>query len=509
MGSTFGGLNTMVRGLNANQLSLNTVGHNITNGSTDGYSRQSVNLVTTKSQTVYGVYGACQLGTGVDAASITRARNVFADKQYWQEKANSEYATAKQTSYDKIEALFDETSSSGLGTILNSFWGKLKTLSTSASDSSVRVVVRDTGKELTNKITSDAENLQGLVTDNNSSIALKVESVNQLTSKIYDLNKQIVTLEATGGQANDLRDSRDLMVDKLSALINVNVTERANGAYSIISNGNTLVDQDGALELTTKTTNNAQYGVQDVDIIIKSSGTVLSPTSGSLKGLQDSNTEAKGYINKLAKMSAYLLTTFNDQHKNSYGLNDQTGHNFFGEDATNYSTLAYNETTDTWTMNSATVNLTDIFNALHINTEFDKTGGTDLIAAKTKPKAATTGTGTGQDTASGDNATKLGDLLGNTSDGILLGNTTLTAYYTGVLGKLGVDAQSVDRTVTNQETIVTQITNWREETAGINTNEELSNMIKFQQGYSAASRCLTTMDEMLDKLINSTGTVGR
>lgn len=515
MGSTFGGLNTMVRGLNANQLSLNTVGHNITNGSTDGYSRQSVNLVTTKSQTVYGVYGACQVGTGVDAASITRARDVFADKQYWQENSNTNYASSKQTTYDKIESMFDETTSSGLGEILSNFWSKLKTLSTSASDDSVRVVVRDTGKELANKITSNADTLKDLITDNNDAIKLKVESVNQLTSKIYDLNRQIVAAETTGGHANDLRDSRDLMVDKLSALININVTEKDNGSYSIISSGNTLVDEDGALELTTKETNNAQYGVQDLAIVIKSSNTTYSPTNGELRGLQDCNTETKGYMDKLATMAASLLTTFNTQHKAGYGLNLDTEHNnnFFGDDPTDYSTLAYNSTLGKWQMDDGTgtstlkdVDLTDIFDYMHVNPAFDKTGGTSLIAARSNPKSAASGATA--DTASGDNATKLGDML-KTKAQTMLGGNTLESYYTGLLGKLGVDAQSVDRTVTNQETIMTQITNWREGTAGINTNEELTNMIKFQQGYSAASRCLTTMDEMLDKLINSTGVVGR
>lgn len=516
MRSTFGGLNTMVRGLMSSQLSLDTVGHNITNASTDGYSRQSVNLAATRSQTVYGMYGACQVGTGVDAVSITRARDVFADRQYWQENSNSKYAAARQTTYDKLQAMFNESDDTGLQAVLsgaNGFWSRLKNLSSNASIDSARVVVRDSGKELANTISGDASSLQDLIGDNNSSIELKVESVNQLTSKIYDLNKQIVKFESTGGHANDLRDSRDLMVDKLSALVNVNVTENDNGSFSISSSGNTLVDNDGALELTTEKTANSKYGVQDIKIVIKSSGTTYSPTNGELKALQDANVETKGYMDKLATMSAYLLTTFNDAHKAGYGLNDETGHNFFGDDGKDYSTLAYNKTLDKWQMDDGTgatvdVNLTDIFDYLHVNSKFDESGGTSLIAAKTKPKSATSGTSTGQNTASGDNATKLGDLLGNTSSA-MLGNNTLTSYYTSVLGKLGVDAQATDRKVTNQQTILTQVTSWREGTAGVNTNEELTNMIKFQQGYSAASRCLTTMDEMLDKLINSTGTVGR
>ena len=86
---------------------------------------------------------------------------------------------------------------------------------------------------------------------------------------------------------------------------------------------------------------------------------------------------------------------------------------------------------------------------------------------------------------------------------------SLNAYYNAVMSKLGSDSQSVDNKADAQDDLITQITNWRSSTSGVDWNEELTNMIKFQQGYSACSRCLTTMDEMLDKLVNSTGMVGR
>ena len=77
------------------------------------------------------------------------------------------------------------------------------------------------------------------------------------------------------------------------------------------------------------------------------------------------------------------------------------------------------------------------------------------------------------------------------------------------MSQLGTDANSTDTKESAQEDLITQIVNWRSSTSGVDWNEELTNMIKFQKGYSACSRCLTTMDEMLDRLINSTGTVGR
>jgi flagellar hook-associated protein 1 FlgK len=90
-----------------------------------------------------------------------------------------------------------------------------------------------------------------------------------------------------------------------------------------------------------------------------------------------------------------------------------------------------------------------------------------------------------------------------------IGTISLNAYYNFAMTNLGSDAETYDSKVEAQEEIMTQVTEWRESTAGVNWNQELTNMIMFQQGYMSCARCLTTMDEMLDKLINGTGVVGR
>lgn len=521
MRSTFGGLNTMVRGINISQLSLDTTGHNITNANTEGYSRQRVNTATTRSQTVYGFYGGCQLGTGVDATSITRARDVFADKQYWKESSNTNYSTAKKATYDKIEVIFDEADSNGLQSVMDNFWKSWKTLSGAASDDPTRVVVRDTGKQLTEMIQKYAGQLQDLAVDNAEQIELKVNSVNELTSQIADLNKQIFTMETTGGYANDLRDSRDLLVDKLSAFVNVSVYEMPNGTYSISSGGNTLVDGSTAQKLATKASFSKEYGIKTVEIVMDSTGSKFVPENGELKGLQDSVKEAKGYIDQMATMSAYLLTAFNDAHQKGFGLNDVTGVNFFGTDGdlnpdgSGTVTYSYDEVTKSVLKNDGSngtvtkLTTIEMIQELTVNERFDEKNGTELIAAKCQKGTSVPGGTDGENTASGNNAIILGDLLHVNSTSVVLGNVTLSAYYTGMMGQLGLSAQGTNNDVTNQENIMVQIENWRGSVSGVNWDEELTDMIRFQTAYKSCSRCLTAMDEMLDKLINSTGVVGR
>ena len=131
MRSTFAGLNTMVGGINTNRLSLDTVGHNISNASTTGYSRQSVNQAATNAQEVYSIYGTQLVGTGVDSLSITRARNIYADKQYWKENGDNSYYTAQQTNYSKLEAIFNDSDDTGVENAMTKFYKAWSEVSTS------------------------------------------------------------------------------------------------------------------------------------------------------------------------------------------------------------------------------------------------------------------------------------------------------------------------------------------------------------------------------------------
>ncbi|MBP3781087.1 MAG: flagellar hook-associated protein FlgK, partial [Selenomonas sp.] len=154
MRSTFSGLNTMVRGVFANQLSLDTVGHNITNASTEGYSRQSVNQAATRAQEVPSLYGNVLVGSGVDAMSLQRARNIYADKQYWAETSTHEYYKAEQVNYDKLEAIFDDSDDTGIKNAVDEFYKAWSSLSKDASADSTRVTVIEKGNIFVDKMST-------------------------------------------------------------------------------------------------------------------------------------------------------------------------------------------------------------------------------------------------------------------------------------------------------------------------------------------------------------------
>jgi flagellar hook-associated protein 1 FlgK len=366
-----------------------------------------------------------------------------------------------------------------------------------------------------------------------------------------------MTTEANGASANDLRDQRDNLVDTLSTYTNLNVYEDSNGMYSVVSNGVSLVN--GVNKLTLKLSDpieNSTYGVNDYNIEIKEAGTTFMPTNGILKSLQDTIAEDKTYIDGLANISATMMTTFNAQHQQGAGIDSAatSGLNFFGSndmtytwDATNNAVVATattksqtSSTTDgvtTYTLtktldssNTTSLKGINIINAMTVATELTASDGQNLIAARTTSGTAGTPTTSGtktttkttftsstmNGTADGTNAVNISALFNmdqsNTVDKTTtraIGEVSINNYYNTMTSKLGSDSESMDDKASSQDDLITQITNWRSSTSGVDWNEELTNMIKFQQGYSACSRCLTTMDEMLDKLVNSTGTVGR
>lgn len=600
MRSTFAGLNTMVRGIFSNQLSLDTVGHNITNASTDGYSRQSVNLAATKAQSVASLYGDVLVGTGVDSTSIERARNVYADKQYWSETSTQQYYKTTQTNYDKVEAIFDDSDSTGVLNAMEEFYKAWQDLSSNASTASSRVAVIEKGNVFADKLKTVSQQMQDQINAQYDDMRLTVGKVNDATEQIVQLNKSIMSLEATGGSANDLRDQRDLLVDELSKYMNVNVYEDSKGMYSVVSNGITMVGGVNRLTLEmSDAIENPDYGINDYTINIKESGITFIPQNGTLKAQQDTIAEDKAYIDKVADMAGFMLTTFNNMHQQGAGINgtdadigsyttkadgtrvkadgtDYTGPaygmNFYGDDNTVYEWDANNHcvkttvftagttkrsidavtsASDTPTVNitgtvdtaaSASLKGINIINAMTVNAQISATGGQDLVAARTlSVNQDTSGTGALESkysvapngTKDGTNAVNLAALFNMSGSEAQKYNTakitvtnagtmttvstsarstdadSLNAYYNAVMSKLGSDSQSVDNKADAQDDLITQITNWRSSTSGVDWNEELTNMIKFQQGYSACSRCLTTMDEMLDKLVNSTGMVGR
>lgn len=568
MQSTFSGLNTMVNGIYTQRLGLNTVGHNISNSNTEGYSRQTAHAAATPSSEVYTLAGASQVGNGSTVTSVIRARDIYADRQYWKENSTDGYYNGKANNYAKIESIFNDSDNSGVQNAMEKFYQAWQDCSTTASSDTSRQNVINAGQNFAQSLQIAAKQTKEQIDSLYDDISLSVVKMNRLMGQVVELNKNIAGIEATGAHANDLRDQRDLIVDQLTSMTDITVYESANGMYTLVSNGTTLVNGITKVDLEMSAPkNNTTYSLSDYDIMIKQTGTVYTPGNGELKAQFEAVAEDKGYIDQVANMAAFMFTTLNDQHKAGYGIdgskdkpfgnanakdNATTGLNFYGEsnkifewDAKNGKLDVYNKKGDGTKDNASKESLSgmQILEIFTVNSELTATDGHKKLATRSgerdngKLLYQTAAGGTTTDvtqakkdgngnplpvdvngTGDGSNAVWIAALFNcerdKTSPEVngtdrLIGNGSLYSYYNTSMTTMGSDASNMNGRVKFQSGVMDQVENLRSSTNGVNWDEELSNMITFQQGYSACSRCLSAMDECLDKLINGTGTVGR
>ena len=569
MQSTFSGLNTMVNGIYTQRLGLNTVGHNISNSNTEGYSRQTAHAAATPSSEVYTLAGASQVGNGSTVTSVIRARDIYADRQYWKENSTDGYYNGKANNYAKIESIFNDSDNSGVQDAMEKFYQAWQDCSTTASSDTSRQNVINAGQNFAQSLQIAAKQTKEQIDSLYDDISLSVVKMNRLMGQVVELNKNIAGIEATGAHANDLRDQRDLIVDQLTSMTDITVYESANGMYTLVSNGTTLVNGITKVDLEMSAPkNNTTYSLSDYDIMIKQTGTVYTPGNGELKAQFEAVAEDKGYIDQVANMAAFMFTTMNDQHKAGYGIdgskdkpfdnanpkdNATTGLNFYGEsdkifewDAKNGKLDVYNKKADGTKDNASKESLSgmQILEILTVNSELTATDGHKKLATRSGERDTdgkllyqTAAGGTTTDvtqakkdakgnplpvdvngTGDGSNAVWVAALFNcerdKTSPEVngtdrLIGNGSLYSYYNTSMTTMGSDASNMNGRVKFQSGVMDQVENLRSSTNGVNWDEELSNMITFQQGYSACSRCLSAMDECLDKLINGTGTVGR
>jgi len=438
MTSAFFGLQTSLRGLLTQQQALDVTGHNIANANTQGYSRQEALLEPTRpyilpANSVNSGAGA-QLGSGVDVAAIRRVRDQFLDLQYRAQQMSLGDATARTTSLDQVEGAIAEPSDDGLAAQLSRFWDAWSDVANAPENAGARAALVTTAQTLTtsfrtiaDQLTTVAQQAQdefGAITGANGDVA-------NIASELAGLNRAIGDAVFRGQQPNDLMDRRDQLVDRLSQLAQVSVTDTGDSRWRIDFGGVTLVDPSTPTGYTWPQTLGAAPG-------------------GKLGALQD-----------LASATGPALT-YRSQ------------------------------------LDAVASDLVSSVNALHTSTPFFDPAGTTAATIAVVATSATVQTGSG--TASGENdvAQAIARLRGGTTD----------QMYQALVAKIGTESQAAVRAQSTSQSLVDAIEDRRQSVAGVSLDEEMTNLIRFQRGYQASARTMTTMDEMLDTLVNRTGKVG-
>jgi flagellar hook-associated protein 1 FlgK len=303
---SFTGLQTALRGLTAAQAAIDTTSHNIANANTPGYSRQQAVLTESPTMTLpslsVGGGNDIQLGTGVDVNQISRIRNQFLDIQYRAQNGNTSNASTQTTILNQVQTGLGEPSANGLSTQLQKFWSAWNNLSNSTSGTSsaaARQSVLDAGTTVAqslNALDHQMATVQSQTAQQYQTLTASPNGqVQNYAKQLASLNAEISQQQAAGSSPNDLMDQRDQILDSLSSLANVSVTDQGNGMIGVNFG-------DAASPLVSGTT------VNWPQTLTSAAGGQL----GALLGLSDStNGQIQSYRNTLDTIANQLIGSVN------------------------------------------------------------------------------------------------------------------------------------------------------------------------------------------------------
>jgi len=306
-------LNLGIEGLLAAQTALDTIGHNISNANTPGYSRQNVLISAGPTQR----FGGRLVGTGVRAEDIVSVRDLLVDRRILSQRSLIGRLEAKSSTLSDIEALMGEPGDGSLSSTVSGFFTGVSRLSANPGDPVLRQDAVRAGVDMADRFRSLETGFQKLRKDADARLSAQVKQVNTYTADVATLNRAIAAAELGGNQANDLRDTRDETLRALSDLIDVNVVERHDGSVAVSTRGQILVSSTRNFELESTV---SQQG--ESILHVRGSDQTLRPAGGSIAAfLEQVNEVLPQQLEKLNALAKTLVHEVNKAHSTGVPAN--------------------------------------------------------------------------------------------------------------------------------------------------------------------------------------------
>ncbi len=441
------------------QQAISVTSHNIANVNTPGYSRQQLNMTTnTPLDSSIG-----PIGTGVSGAAIERVYDRYLNAQISNESQGLGRWDAQKDAVKLVEMIFNEANGSGLNQAMSKFWNAWQSLTTDPDGTTERQVLitasqvlATTFNQLDTDLSQSQQNLDFVVQGT-------VADINRLSQELADLNAKIISSEAGSMSANDYRDQRELLLKELSELIDIDSFEDASGAVSVsVANGWPLLTAGQYWQLSTETNGAGLQEVVWVDDDGNTTNINAEISGGKLRGLLEvRDTIITDYMTRLDTLAGTLMTDINLLHQAGFDLNGIGGEVFFIGTGT----------------------------AADLEVNPNIMADLNLIAA------------------AGDAATVPGDSrnaadIANLQYELNMGGTQdYNDYYGAIVRDVGNEVLKSDAYYNHQSNMMVQLENQRESVSGVSLDEEMINLIKFQNAYTAAAKLITTADEMMQTVL--------
>lgn len=524
MRSTFSGLNMALLGMNASQRALDVTGQNLTNINTSGYTRQRLDLasISPTGAEYFNTKYAVKVGQGVLMTGVSQIRDPFLDIQFRNQLSRVGSVDAKNQVLTGIGDVFDNVDVTTVQNALDDVVKQLQTLSTKVGQNGNDNLVRSSFEVLLSYIHQNATDLSKVRTELESKMETTViPDINKILTSIQQLNESIKQSQVLGSPALELKDKRNQLIDDLATYLPIDVVygeEVVGGSFKVETMSIKLKDDfnnppEDAYLIQDDQAGSLKYsidpatGESKIDLeYLDSTGNIRHDTDaadkfteGILKGNLDmlnkegifdgSDVKGIGYYQKMFDSFVNTLATkMNEMNTFTDGL----GNNL-------YDGGPLFEAEGGGTITAANIKILDGW----------MDGTVRLVADETDDP----------DNTSGKNILKMSNLLstdtiefmGTNSSGVSIQvfKGTMPGAYANIQAEQGIEKKSTESILDNRVTVLANSADARDSVMGVNMDEEVMNLMRYQQSYSAAARLMTTMDEALDKLINNTGVVGR
>ncbi len=623
MQSTFAGIEIGKRSLIAHNKNLNTVGHNITNASTEGYSRQRVKMDSF--EPLYAPHlnrenTPGQLGQGVHTTSVERIKDEILEGRIVSQANLQGYWEARDKYILMTEKIYNEPGEYSVRAAMDKFWEGWQELSLNPSEMAARQSVLERGKSVIDAIHNRYNALRQTRDMLETEVTSAVSTINTILSDVAALNEKIVKIKAMGDNPNDLLDRRDLLVQQLSSIINITVDNRDPDEFQIHTSGYHLIQGRVVTPLAAVVDpQNEGYS----RVVWQKTGEDAILKGGKLASfLELRDSDLREEIQKIDLMTINFIDNVNYLHRKGWGANGRTGVDFFreypfvtsaegsydrnGDGAfdssyifriTGGNSLVPEDLTGlrgTLTLSGADENVEieyfptdtvqDIVDRINnsparinavVNEEgklvlramhSDVIGNPDFVirhledsgeflvgyagvlsaagpdsayswetpdavqnlaagtspagfavaplshpsgwieinrAIKADPMTIAAGFGeNGRPANPGDGSAALA-IASLRNKPLMIGKfTSFDNYFSSVVAEIGLKGEQAETAFETQNLVMKELEDLRQSISGVNIDEELAQMIKFQHGYSAAARFISQMNDMLDTIVN-------
>ncbi|MDP3480376.1 MAG: flagellar hook-associated protein FlgK [Desulfoprunum sp.] len=460
-------LNSARTSLEVNQKSIEVIGNNISNLNTEGYSRQSTTLTPYPAMN----FGDFFIGQGVKVTDVQRDHDVFVTNQLQSKSVAFGLYNGQSRALTELERVFNVTEEN-IATEVDRFFDSWQELSASPSDLVLRDIVIQRGELLSTKFNNTVNDLNTVQENINDSIVSKVDDVNSKIREIADLNERVFNIEIHGQTANSARDRRDQLAKELAGSVGAQTYEDAKGMLAVqLPGGMPLVQGNQAMSIEAVTVSG------NLELQLHAGGVTRTLGQQNLGG------EFEGLVNMrdtfipelkddLDKLAYEISTQVNAQHRAGAGLDSVTNRDFFVEPLV----------------------VLDAARNMSVNSLLDSS---QVAAAQAPPAPGPPA----EVISTGDNRNAL--IISSIGETYLIGGIdNFDSYYGKMTSRVGVESNQNQLSLQGAEDAVVQLQNMRDGLAGVSLEEEMIDLIVYQRGFESSAKFLSTIDEMMNSLIN-------